>query len=107
LFFQRGQIFQIKSIDSLVNPPLYKLIDLLKDDVRGQYYESQLKPAQNPEDTDYWKIEKVLKTRKKNGKTEHFVKFLHYPRMYFLFLLNLPTPKTPNISAFMNFIHFL
>jgi len=64
-----------------VEPPLFKLVDLLKAPVKGNYYQSMLKLAPNPENKDYWKIEKVLKTRKRNGQEEQLVKFLYYPCM--------------------------
>jgi len=68
-------------VDNLVQPPLYKLVDLLKDPVQGSYYQSQLKISPNPNDGDYWTIEKVLKKRTRNGKREQLVKFLFYPGM--------------------------
>lgn len=85
--FYRGQIFQIKSIDNLVNPPLFSLIDLMKDEVDGWYYKEQLKLAPDPTDGDYWQIEKVLKTKVVNGEKLSFVKFLFYPGLYFMFLI--------------------
>jgi len=54
-------------------------VDLLKDPVPGNYYQSQLKISPNPNDSDYWTIEKVLSKRTRNGKREQLVKFLFYP----------------------------
>jgi len=90
-YFYRGQIFQIKSVDSLVTPPLFQLVDLLKDPVKGSYYEKQLKIAPNPSDSNYWTIEKVLRTRKRNGKIEQLVKFQWYPGIYLLSTMNQTT----------------
>lgn len=77
--FYRGQIFQIESIDNLVQPTLFKLVDLMKDPVKGNYYREQLKPSEDPTQNDYWTVEKVLRTRTRKGKKEQFVKFLWYP----------------------------
>jgi len=63
----------------LVNPPLFKLVDLMNDPVKGSYYREQLKQAEDPTDNDYWTIEKVLKKQKRNGQEEQLVKFLWYP----------------------------
>ena len=62
-----------------MKPTLYKLVDLMKDPVQGNYYQQQLRIAPNPNDNDYWTIEKVLKKRTINGKREQLVKFLFYP----------------------------
>jgi hypothetical protein len=47
--FERGQIFQIESIDASISPPLYSLIDLLKDKVPGHFYKEQLTKAPVPD----------------------------------------------------------
>ena len=54
----------------------------MKDPVQGNYYQQQLKIAPNPNDNDYWTIEKVLKKRTRDGKKEMLVKFLFYPGIY-------------------------
>jgi hypothetical protein len=81
--FYRGQIFKISAVDNLVNPPLFKLVDLMDDPVKGSYYREQLKAAEDPTDNDYWTIEKVLKKRKRNGQEEQLVKFLWYPGCFY------------------------
>lgn len=60
-------------------PPLFYLVDLMKDQVKGSYYEQQLKSAPNPTEDDYWDIEKVLKTKTEKGKKYFYVKFRFYP----------------------------
>lgn len=75
----RGQIFKISKVDALVNPPMDQLSDLLDTVLPGRYYQEQLKISPNPNQKDYWTVEKILKTRKRKGKTEHLVKFLYYP----------------------------
>lgn len=66
-------------MDNLVQPTLFKLVDLMGDPVKGTYYCQQLKGAEDPSDNDYWTVEKVLKKRKRNGREEQLVKFLWYP----------------------------
>jgi hypothetical protein len=77
----RGQIFKITKVNALVNPPMYQLSDLLDSVLPGLYYQEQLKIGPNPNDKDYWTVEKILKTRKRKGKVENLVKFLYYPSM--------------------------
>ncbi len=82
LFFlveHRGQIFKISKVDASVDPPMYELSDLLDTVVPGRYYQEQLKLSPDPNQKDYWTVDKVLKTRRRKGKTEHLVKFLYYP----------------------------
>lgn len=78
-YFYRGQIYKVEKIDALKLPALYHLVDLLNDKVDGAYYAEQLKPAPNPKKSDYWQIEKVIKTKVENGQKLSFVKFLFYP----------------------------
>jgi hypothetical protein len=58
---------------------MYQLSDLLDSVLPGLYYQEQLKLSPNPNDKDYWTVEKILKKRKRKGKVEHLVKFLYYP----------------------------
>lgn len=86
IFLQRGQIFQIRKIDASVNPPLYYLKDLMNDNLDGAYYIEQLKLSPDPTESDYWQIEKVLKTKTVKKEKWYYVKFLFYPgKLYYLF----------------------
>ncbi|KAF0146757.1 MAG: putative uncharacterized transposon-derived protein F54H12.3-like, partial [Ignavibacteria bacterium] len=58
--------------------PVYKLLDDLGDDIKGQFYEEELQPI---EDNRYL-IEKVLKRRKVEGKGECFVKWKGWPAKF-------------------------
>ena len=69
-------------IDSFRQPTLFSLEDLLGDQKKGLYYQQQLKLAPDPKDSNYWEVEKIIKTRKIKGKTQHLVKFLYYPGFY-------------------------
>jgi hypothetical protein len=79
-FLQRGQIFQIEKIDNNVEPKLYFLRDLMKDPVAGRFYLEQLVKSPKPDyQTDFFAVEKILKTKKYRGKTYYLVKYLYYP----------------------------
>lgn len=51
----------------------------MKDKVDGAYYAQQLKLAPNPTDSEYWQVEKVIKTKTEKKTKWLFVKFLYYP----------------------------
>ena len=79
-FFQRGEIFKIKSIDAFVKPELYKLEDLLGTEIKGNFYAKQLRLAPNGDDPDFvFEVEAILKKRKVRGVEEILVKYLYYP----------------------------
>lgn len=59
------------------NPPVYRLVDYNKEPISGVFYEFELVKTVKPD--EIYKIEKILRRRKKNNKTEYFVKWLGYP----------------------------
>ncbi|KAF0146717.1 MAG: putative uncharacterized transposon-derived protein F54H12.3-like [Ignavibacteria bacterium] len=58
--------------------PVYKLLDDLGDDIKGQFYEEELQPIEE----NRYLIEKVLKRRKVEGKGECFVKWKGWPAKF-------------------------
>jgi transposase InsO family protein len=58
-------------------PVTYGLIDLTGDDINGKFYEQELQLITKSDDV--YIVEKILKTRKRNGKLEYFVKWRGYP----------------------------
>lgn len=54
--------------------PVYKLIDLKGDVIDGTFYEAELQKVSKTED-DLYKIEKVIRKKKRNGRTQYFVKW--------------------------------
>lgn len=67
----------IVSIRYESNPATYGLKDLMGEDIKGRFYEQELQKVDKKDD-DVYVIEKVLKTRRRNGKVEHLVKWRGY-----------------------------
>ncbi|MCP4345347.1 MAG: DDE-type integrase/transposase/recombinase [Desulfobacterales bacterium] len=61
-------------------PPVYKIKDWNSEPVVGIFYESELVKVDKTD--NIYKIEEILKTRKRNGVTEHFVKWSGYPNSF-------------------------
>lgn len=59
-------------------PVTYSIADANSSLIKGRFYEVELQLVQKPSD-DYYEVEKILKTRKRKGKTEYFVKWKNYP----------------------------
>jgi len=57
-------------------PPTYGLTDQADETIKGKFYAQEL---QKVKPKDVYKIERVIRTRKRGGKTEYFVKWLGYP----------------------------
>jgi hypothetical protein len=77
----------VNSVNASVKPPLFSLIDLMKDPVPGFFYREQLTLAPKPDyKTDFFAIEKVLKTVTKNKKKFFLVKYLFYPSKFNQFI---------------------
>ena len=75
------EIFQVASIKHSVPYVTYGIKDLQGKEILGSYYEQELQkiPAANINKKQYWKIEKILKTRTvAGGKKEFLVKWLNY-----------------------------
>ena len=70
------QVFKIRAI-RLNKPVTYYLSDYYGEEVTGAFYEPEL---QEVADHDYFPIEKVLKTRTRNGVKELYAKFLGYDK---------------------------
>ncbi|GFX09157.1 uncharacterized transposon-derived protein F54H12.3 [Trichonephila clavipes] len=92
LLFEKGyeqnwtrEIFTIHEIIRR-NPIVYKLKDLTGEVIRGTFYEQELQKLMH---SGYYPIEKILKTREKNGKKEYFVKFLGYPEKFNIWVQDL------------------
>ena len=60
------------------DPPTYGLTDYSGEKIAGRFYAEELQKVLK----DTFRIEKILKTRKRLGKTEYFVKWLGYPAKF-------------------------
>ena len=59
------------------NPPTYSIKDLAGELIKGKFYEQELQKVIKTLEDEYI-VEKVLKTRRRNGQIEHFVKWRGY-----------------------------
>lgn len=79
------EVFRIARVQTrhstgLLPQPLYHLIDLDGDVLKGAAYQEELVPIQFDPKLQKFKIERVVERRKNaGGQTELFVKFLGYP----------------------------
>lgn len=58
-------------------PVTYGLKDLAGESIKGKFYEQELQKVAKTDDV--YEVEKVLKTRRRGGKIEYFVKWKGYP----------------------------
>jgi hypothetical protein len=59
------------------SPVTYGLTDLAGEAIKGKFYEQEVQKVIKADD-DVYIVEKVLKTRRRNGRVEHFVKWRGY-----------------------------
>ena len=72
------EIFQIKEVLN-TNPVTYKLTEYNGNEIKGTFYKQELQETRIPE---FYEVEKVLKTKIKNGKKYYYVKYLGYDNSY-------------------------
>ena len=61
---------------------LYRVEDLPGTPIKGWFYESELSKTQITRDPKFHRIAKVIRERKKNGKTEYLVRWSGYPSSF-------------------------
>ena len=59
--------------------PFYYLRDFAGEDIEGRFYEKELQQVQ---DSDEYRIEKVLRRKRVNGKQLHLVKWKGWPNTF-------------------------
>ena len=72
------EIFTVSKVMT-TKPPQYKVKDEHGEEIEGSFYSAELQHVVRPKIYD---IEKVIKKRKVNGKTEYFVKWKGYSNDY-------------------------
>lgn len=69
------ELFKVVAVH-YTDPITYSICDYSDEAIKGKFYEPEL---QKVIPGDVFKVEKVLKTRKKYGKTQYLVRWLGYP----------------------------
>lgn len=76
-----GELFQIVDVDKSRRIFMYRVKAYDGEPITGNFYSYELvKVRLDPH--QLYKVEKILKTRKKGKKKEHLVKFLYWPPKY-------------------------
>jgi hypothetical protein len=68
---------QIKRLLQMQGIPIYKLVDLLDNDIKSNFYQAELQAVYKSEDT-LWNVEKIIRKRRQNNRTEVLVKWTGY-----------------------------
>ncbi len=61
--------------------PVYKVKDMAEDPITGTFYANELQKVYKTADTK-WRVEEVLKKRKRAGRKEVYVKWMGYPKKF-------------------------
>ena len=62
-------------------PPVYKIADYDGEELAGTFYEQELQKVTKTHD-DFYRVEKILRSRMRNKRKEHYVKWLGYPEKF-------------------------
>ena len=76
-----GEVFQVYKRYHRIILPIYRLRDLQQEEIKGTFYESELKKV-NVDPDQTWKVEKVLKSRGRRRNKQYFVKWKYYPKKF-------------------------
>ena len=84
--FERGytpnwseEVFVVSETVVDARPVVYRIRDLAGEDVRGTFYEQELQLVEKPEE---FRIAEVIKTRRRRGGKELFVRWAGYPQSF-------------------------
>ncbi|XP_078664112.1 uncharacterized protein LOC144907181 [Branchiostoma floridae x Branchiostoma belcheri] len=64
------------------SPPVYRVTDYDGEELKGTFYEEELQKVSKKDDDEVYQVEKILDTRRRGKKTEHFVKWKGYPNKF-------------------------
>lgn len=73
------EVFKIIAVDKNDDPVMYQFEDLLGERIAGKFYEPEL---QKTKLKDYAIIEKIIKSKKLNGKKMYYVKYRGYDNRF-------------------------
>jgi hypothetical protein len=83
--FQKGylaswteELFSVKRVIPM-DPPMYAISDLSGEPIKGGFNAQELQKVIKTNDDDIFKVEKIIRTRTKDGKKQFYVKWLGYP----------------------------
>lgn len=76
------ELFKIRRRYMREDKPIYLLKDLQDEAIEGSFYQPELQKVRKDEKNTAWKIEKIIKKRKRNGTTEALVRWLGYPKKF-------------------------
>ena len=80
-----GEVLVVASRRRRNTIPIYKLNDWYGEPLKGTFYQQQLQKV-NIDDQDIFKVEKILKRRRRGGRNQVYLKFLHWPAKYNMWL---------------------
>ena len=74
------EIFTVAERSGRQQKPVYKLKDYAGEEITGSFYEEELQKVRKTD--DLYRVERVIRKRRRKGKTEYFVKWLGYPSSF-------------------------
>ena len=69
------ELFKVVNIFP-TDPTTYRIVDYDGEAIKGKFYAEELQVVK---ENDVFKVEKVIKTRRRHGKVEYLVRWLGYP----------------------------
>jgi hypothetical protein len=73
------------------HPVTYGLKDIIGEPIKGKFYEHEMQQIVKTDDV--YDVERVIKTRRRNGKLEYFVKWKGYPEKFNSWVADLVTSQ--------------
>ena len=76
-----GEIFKVSRKYIRGGLPIYNVQDFNHEDIQGSFYQDELQHVIIKDD-QLWKVDKILKQRKRRGKTEYLIRWLYWPKSF-------------------------
>lgn len=76
-----GELFKISRRYLRGGTAIYRIEDFHGDEIKGTFYSHELQKVTVEKDK-LWKVDKILKRRKRKGKNEVFVRWLYWPASF-------------------------